>query len=58
MKIIHILDMLLVVLAVKAASPIEGLLERIDKGASRKFMIEQVKSPVDFSNSTRKVTRS
>ena len=48
MKIIHILGMLLVVLAVKAASPIEGLLERIDKGASRKFMIEQVKSPVDF----------
>ena len=28
MKIIHILDMLLVVLAVKAASPIEGLQER------------------------------
>ena len=48
MKIIHILGMLLVALAVKAASPIEGLLERIDKGASRKFMIEQVKSPVDF----------
>ena len=41
MKIIHILGMLLVALAVKAASPIEGLLERIDKGASRKFMIEQ-----------------
>ena len=48
MKIIHILGMLLVALAVKAASPIEGLLERIDKGASRKFMIEQVKFPVDF----------
>lgn len=48
MKIIHILGMLLVALVVKAASPIEGLLERIDKGASRKFMIEQVKSPVDF----------
>ena len=32
----------------KAASPIQGLLERIDKGASRKFVIEQVKSPTDF----------
>lgn len=31
-----------------AASPIQGLLERIDKGASRKFIIEQVKSPADF----------
>ncbi len=30
------------------ASPIDGLLERIDKGASRKFIIEQVKSPTDF----------
>ena len=48
MKIIHILGMLLVALVVKAASPIEGLLERIDKGASRKFMIEQVKTPVDL----------
>lgn len=33
---------------VRAASPIQGLLERIDKGASRKFIIEQVKSPTDF----------
>ena len=48
MKIIHILGMLLMALAVKAVSPIEGLLERIDKGASRKFVIEQVKSPADF----------
>lgn len=32
----------------RAASPIQGLLERIDKGASRKFIIEQVKSPTDF----------
>ena len=32
----------------RAASPIQGLLERIDKGASRKFVIEQVKSPTDF----------
>ena len=35
-------------MVVKAASPIQGLLERIDKGASRKFVIEQVKSPTDF----------
>lgn len=32
----------------RAASPIQGLLERIDKGASRKFIVEQVKSPADF----------
>lgn len=31
-----------------AASPIEGLLERIDKGASKKFVIEQVKANEDF----------
>lgn len=31
-----------------AATPIDGLLERIDKGASRKFIIEQKKSDIDF----------
>ncbi|MCE9106023.1 alpha-N-acetylglucosaminidase [Bacteroides pyogenes] len=31
-----------------AASPIKGLLERIDKGASQRFFIEQVKSDKDF----------
>ena len=30
------------------ANPIDGLLERIDKGASKKFIIEQVKSSTDF----------
>ena len=30
------------------ANPIKGLLERIDKGASQKFIIEQVKSPTDY----------
>ena len=30
------------------ASPIDGLLERIDKGASRKFVIELKKSEKDF----------
>ena len=40
--------MLCLTLLAQAASPIQGLLERIDKGASRKFIIEQVKSPTDF----------
>lgn len=31
-----------------SASPITGLLERIDKGASKKFIIEQQKSDSDF----------
>ena len=30
------------------ASPITGLLERIDKGASRKFVIERLKGEKDF----------
>ncbi|WP_455587349.1 alpha-N-acetylglucosaminidase [Bacteroides sp.] len=30
------------------ASPITGLLERIDKGASKKFVIERVKSDTDY----------
>lgn len=47
MKIINIL-LLLCFSAVIQASPIDGLLERIDKGASRKFVIEQIKSPTDF----------
>ena len=38
MKIINIL-LLLCFSAVIQASPIDGLLERIDKGASRKFVI-------------------
>lgn len=45
------LCLLLMVLALSvsaASSPITGLLERIDKGASKKFIIEQVKSPNDF----------
>lgn len=36
------------------ASPITGLLERIDKGASKKFVIEQVKSDKDFFELDRK----
>ena len=30
------------------ANPIKGMLERIDEGASKKFIIEVKKSPVDF----------
>lgn len=48
MRTICLICMLCVAVVVKAASPIQGLLERIDKGASRKFVIEQVKSPTDF----------
>ncbi len=40
--------LLCISIAMQAASPIQGLLERIDKGASRKFVIEQVKSDTDF----------
>lgn len=47
MKIINLL-LLLCLSAVIQANPIDGLLERIDKGTSRKFIIEQVKSPTDF----------
>lgn len=35
-------------LSIHATSPITGLLERIDKGASQKFVIEQKKSETDF----------
>lgn len=35
-------------LSIHATSPITGLLERIDKGASQKFVIEQKKSDTDF----------
>ena len=48
MRTICLICMLCLAVVVKAASPIQGLLERIDKGASRKFVIEKVKSPTDF----------
>ena len=45
----HFLTALLCMIAVVAnATPIDDLLERIDKGASRKFKIELRKSPTDF----------
>ena len=40
--------MFFLTLLVHATSPVQRLLERIDKGASQKFIIEQVKSPADF----------
>ena len=40
--------MLIVVSSLFAATPIDGLLERIDKGASRKIMTERVKADRDF----------
>lgn len=46
LKVITILLLLMIIKA--GATPIDGLLERIDKGASRKFIIEQAKSPTDF----------
>ena len=48
MRTICLICMLCLAVVVKAAFLIQGLLERIDKGASRKFVIEQVKSPTDF----------
>lgn len=38
----------LMCLPAMASTPIDGLLERIDKGASKKFIIEKSKSDVDF----------
>ena len=39
---------LFLTLGMLQASPVKGLLERIDKGASSKFIIERVNSPRDF----------
>ena len=48
MKVIHLLCLLFITVIAEAASPVKALLERIDKGASDKFLLEQVNSPVDF----------
>ena len=40
--------MLFIALQLFAATPIEGLLERIDKGASRKIMTEMVSGDADL----------
>ncbi|MCC8171937.1 MAG: alpha-N-acetylglucosaminidase [Parabacteroides sp.] len=47
MKLIHLL-LFFCFSAALQAGPVEGLLERIDKGASQKFVIERIPSPVDF----------
>ena len=46
--------MFFIALQLFAATPIEGLLERIDKGASRKIMTETVRSDRDFFEITSK----
>lgn len=46
--------MFFIALQMFAATPIEGLLERIDKGASRKIMTETVRSDRDFFEITSK----
>lgn len=48
MKTISLICLLCLSLTLHAASPIRGLLERIDRGSSQKFIIEQIKSPTDF----------
>lgn len=47
-KAIFSLLVLVVAVPALAVTPIDGLLERIDKGASRKFVTETVKSDHDF----------
>ena len=46
--------MLFIALQLFAATPIDGLLERIDKGASRKILTETVRSDRDFFEITSK----
>lgn len=46
--------MLFIALQLFAATPIDGLLERIDKGASRKILTETVSSDCDFFEITSK----
>lgn len=48
MKTISFLLLFCLSVVAQASGPIQGLLERIDKGASHKFVIEQVKSSIDF----------
>uniref|UniRef100_A0AB33J474 Alpha-N-acetylglucosaminidase n=1 Tax=Prevotella sp. GTC17259 TaxID=3236795 RepID=A0AB33J474_9BACT len=48
MRILWGVMLLLLVSQFMNATPVDGLLERIDKGASQKFIIERVKSEKDF----------
>ena len=43
-----LIGLLFLTLTSQAGTPINGLLERIDTNASRKFAIEYVKSDIDF----------
>lgn len=53
-RIVLTLWLCVVSLNVFAATPIDALLERIDKGASDKMLTETVKSDVDFFEITSK----
>ena len=53
-RIVLTLWLCVVSLNVFAATPIDALLERIDKGASEKMLTERVKSDVDFFEITSK----
>lgn len=55
--LIALFGLLCFAVGMQAASPIRGLLERIDPGASRKFIIETQKSAVDFFELDQRVTR-
>ena len=49
MKKVLLIGMMSLVMVMHAiANPVDDLLERIDKGASKKFKIEMVKSQKDF----------
>ena len=47
-RLYFLLVLIAVIPACLWAGPVEGLLERIDKGASKKFVIELKKGPNDF----------
>ena len=57
MKRICAVLLLAVITVIASASPISGLLERIDRGASKKFIIEEVKSDTDFFELDQKGSR-
>ena len=47
-KLILFIYLVIFSFTINAKNPIKGLLERIDKGASEKFIIEQEPSVMDF----------
>lgn len=47
-RILSFIGLLSLTVSLYALNPAQQLLERIDKGASRKFQVELVQSPVDF----------